>query len=67
MSVKTEQRDGLARLSEATEFLGISRASLYVLMDRGVLPFTNVGLRCRRIPWRALESLVEKNLIGGSR
>jgi excisionase family DNA binding protein len=46
-------REGLVRIDEAMEFLSVSRASLYRLIDEGSLP--TVKLACsRRIPRRAL-------------
>ena len=57
--------DGLLRISEAASFLRVSRAMLYVLMERGKLPFVKVG-RARRIPKRALVSLAASLVQGGS-
>lgn len=56
-------RRGLARVPEAEQFLGISRASVYGLMERGELAYVKLG-KSRRIPWSALEGLIERNLVG---
>ena len=56
--------DGLLTVREAAAFLGISRSSLYVLMDRGELPFAKIG-RSRRVPRRAVIELAARELRGG--
>ena len=64
--IKTEtkpSRDGLARIPEACQFLGVSRATAYSLMGKGELPYAKIG-KCRRVPWAALEKLVARNLVG---
>ena len=58
--------DGLLTVREAAAFLRISRSSLYVLMDRGELPFAKLG-RSRRIPRRAVIELAARELRGGVR
>ncbi len=56
-------RDGLVTIEWAMEFLDISRASLYRLINEGALP--TVKLACaRRIPRRALVRLAASHLIG---
>ncbi len=60
---KTTKREGLARVTEAEQYLGVSRATVYTLMDKGDLAYTKIG-RSRRIPWAALQELVERNTIG---
>jgi excisionase family DNA binding protein len=68
--VKTETLDkpgslmaeGLMRVADATRFIGLSRATLYLLMDRGDLPYCKIG-GARRIPRKALVELAEKNLV----
>ena len=57
--------DGLLKVSEAAAFLQLARASLYVLMDQGELPFVKLG-RSRRIPRRALVELAARGLRGGT-
>jgi excisionase family DNA binding protein len=54
-----QTRSGLARVDEAAEFLAVSRAHLYSLMDSGTLKYVKLG-RSRRIPWRALEELAAR-------
>ena len=56
--------DGLMTVREAAEFLSLSRATLYTLMDRGELPFMKLG-RSRRIPRRAVIQLAARALRGG--
>lgn len=51
-------------IPEAAEFLRISRAGLYKLMDRGELPYVKIG-RCRRVPRRAVVEFAAKALTGG--
>jgi excisionase family DNA binding protein len=55
--------DGLVSVAEACKFLGLSRATLYVLMDKGELAYCKIG-GSRRIPRRALTGLAEKSLVG---
>lgn len=55
--------EGLMDVAEAGEFLGVSRMTLYRLMDAGKLGYVKIG-RARRIPKRALVELAEQNWIG---
>jgi excisionase family DNA binding protein len=57
--------DGLVSVTEACRFLDLSRATLYVLMDRGRLPYCKIG-GARRIPRRALIELADGSLIPGT-
>lgn len=56
--------DGLVSIDEAMAFLQVSRSTLYMLMERGLLRFVKLG-RARRIPRRALIELAAANLRGG--
>ena len=56
--------DGLMTVREAAGFLRLSRSTVYVLMDRGELPFVKLG-RSRRIPRRAVIELAARELRGG--
>jgi excisionase family DNA binding protein len=56
--------DGLATVSEAAAFLGLSRSKLYDLMDQGFLAYVKLD-RARRIPRRALVELAAANVVGG--
>jgi excisionase family DNA binding protein len=56
--------DGLVTVAQAAEFLSLSRATVYTLMDRGELPFAKIG-RSRRIPRRAVVELAAQHLRGG--
>lgn len=57
--------DGLARVPEATRFLGLGRSKLYELMDAGELPYCKFG-KARRIPWRAVRNLAAESIISAS-
>lgn len=57
--------DGLMRVSEVGRFLGLSRSSVYQLMNRGELPWAKLG-RARRVPRRAVVELAARCLRGGS-
>jgi excisionase family DNA binding protein len=51
--------------TEAMQHLGVSRTSLYKLMDDGQLPFYMVkGIRKRRIQKEDLDALMEKGVPG---
>lgn len=56
--------DGLTNVAGACQFLGLSRTSVYSLMDSGTLPYVKLGAS-RRIPRRALYDLAKANLVGG--
>lgn len=66
MNPKRLASDGFVTVSEAAEFLSVGRSTIYVLMDRGLLPFTTIQ-RCRRIPRRALVLLALDNLSRATR
>lgn len=49
---------------EATEYLGVSRTTLYKLMDEGALPFQNVkGVQKRRISKADLDALLQSSKV----
>jgi excisionase family DNA binding protein len=54
---------GLLPVSEAAEFLGVSRSMVYALMEDGQLPYVKIG-RARRIPRRALLAFAAERLRG---
>lgn len=58
-------RDGLDRIREACDFLRISPALIYRLMDSGDLPYVKIG-RARRIPRKALVEFAARGLVGGA-
>lgn len=66
MMKEVPARDGLARIKEACDYLALSRAAVYGLMDKGQLEYVKLG-RSRRIPWPALRSLIATSVIGGRR
>lgn len=45
--------DGFISVREAADFLGLSRSTLYALMEKGKMPFAKIG-SARRVPRRAL-------------
>lgn len=47
---------------DATSYSGLSRTTLYSLMDSGKLAYVKLG-KCRRIPVAALETLISDHLI----
>ena len=55
--------DGFARIMEAADFLNVSRATIYVLMNDGTLPSKKIG-RSRRIPWNGLREYAASDLLG---
>lgn len=55
---------GLLRVAEVAGFLRLSRASVYDLMRKGLLPWVKLG-RARRIPRQAVVELAARELVGG--
>mgnify|MGYP001771049981 CR=1 FL=1 len=53
--------DYLLRPEEAAQFLKISRATLYVLMERGQIPSVRIG-RARRIPSEVLKKWLKERM-----
>jgi len=49
---------GLARVNEAQEFLALSRATVYRLLEAGTLPSVRIG-GARRVPWSELLKFAE--------
>ena len=58
-------QEGLVTIEAAREFLDISRASLYRLIDNGTLPTVKL-IGARRIPRRALIDLAASRVCRGS-
>jgi excisionase family DNA binding protein len=59
-------QDGFADVPEAQRFLGgLSRATLYNMMDARQLPYAKFGRR-RMIPWHALRAYAARNLVAGA-
>lgn len=58
--------DGLLSTKEATEFLGVSRSTLWQLMNSRELPWVHIG-RARYIPKKALVQLAVDNLKWGQK
>jgi excisionase family DNA binding protein len=54
--------DGFAEVAEGQEYLKLSRATLYALMESGQLAYARFGRR-RRIPWASLRAYAERNLV----
>jgi excisionase family DNA binding protein len=59
-----ESEDRLLTVKEVGELLGLSRASVWKLMDSGALSYCRL-LGSRRIPRAAVKSLVERALVSG--
>ena len=55
--------DGFVAVAEAAQFLGLSRAKVYQIMESGQLPFAKFG-KSRRIPRRALLAYGERCMMG---
>lgn len=55
--------DGFLRVAQAADFLCVSRAKLYALMDSGELKFCKFG-KSRRVPRRALRAYAERCMVG---
>jgi excisionase family DNA binding protein len=54
--------EGLDKVTEVAKFFRLSVAQIYVMMNRGDLPFIRVG-KCRRIPHRAVVEFATRNLM----
>lgn len=55
----THLANRLLRLHEAADYLGISRSTLYMLMDEGCLSYVKLG-KSRRIASDDLQALVNR-------
>jgi excisionase family DNA binding protein len=56
--------DGFTGVTQAAEYLGISRSKIYAIMDSGELAYAKFG-KARRIPRRALREFAAKCLVQG--
>ena len=54
---------GFATVPQAAAFLGLSRTTIYNLMDNGSLRYAKFG-KSRRVPWAALRSFGASRLVG---
>ena len=54
--------DGFVDVPYAARYLGVSRVTVYALMDSGDLVSAKFG-RCRRIPRQALLDYAQKQLV----
>jgi excisionase family DNA binding protein len=54
---------GFVTVREAEEFLSLSRAKIYALMDAGELRYAKFG-RSRRLPWADLRMFAAESLVG---
>jgi excisionase family DNA binding protein len=57
--------EGLATITQASEFLSWGTSSIYKAMDAGELTYAKLG-KSRRIPWRALREFAARQLVDGS-
>lgn len=55
-------QDGFTGVEGAREFLGVSRSTLYKLMDSGELPYAKFG-KCRKVPRRALSEYAARHMV----
>ncbi|OAI41759.1 hypothetical protein AYO40_02345 [Planctomycetaceae bacterium SCGC AG-212-D15] len=53
-----QQKTGLARIPEIVDYLRLSRATVYRLMDRGHLGYVKIG-KARRLEWSEVFRFVE--------
>lgn len=53
--------DGLVTVAEAAGFLGVSKSMVYLLMERGELPYAKFG-RARRVPRRGLVAIASRSV-----
>ena len=65
LPIRQADRDGLAKLPEAAEFLGCTVAALRKWMSQGRLERIKVG-RLTRLRWRDLETVMAKGLPAGT-
>jgi excisionase family DNA binding protein len=56
--------EGYATVPEVADFLGLSRAKIYGLMDAGELAFCKFGT-ARRLPWRSVKAYAEACMVQG--
>lgn len=61
MSDDSLMKEGLCNTSESAVFLGVSRSTVYLLMETGRLPYVKIR-RSRRIPRQALIDFAKANL-----
>jgi excisionase family DNA binding protein len=54
--------EGFATVADACQYLRVSRATLYKLMDAGDLVYAKMR-RSRRIPWRVLKEYGARSLV----
>jgi excisionase family DNA binding protein len=55
--------EGLMTVREAAEFLGLSRSTVYELMESGELSFAKIR-KSRRIPRKAVTELAASRIVG---
>lgn len=55
--------DGLMKIRDAAKFLGLSRSTLYKLMETGKLSYVKIETS-RLVPRRAVVELAERSLVG---
>jgi excisionase family DNA binding protein len=56
--------DGMLNIKEAAAFLHVSRSTLWMYMEKGMLPYAKIG-GSRRIPRKALIELASKSIQKG--
>ena len=68
MATDIEQavRKALATVPEVADYLHVSRAKVYLIMESGDLPYVKIG-KSRRVRWEDVDRLVATSLIGAMR
>jgi excisionase family DNA binding protein len=59
---KKDSDTGLQPVSKVADFLCVSRAKLYAMMEQGQLPYVKIG-KCRRVRWADVLQFVEDHTI----
>jgi excisionase family DNA binding protein len=54
--------DGFATVAETADYLGLSRAKVYQIMDAGEIRFAKFG-HARRIPWASIVEYAQKSMV----
>jgi excisionase family DNA binding protein len=58
--------DRLCTVAAIAAHLSLSRSTIYLLMDRGQLPYVKLG-KSRRIRWSDVRDLIDRCRVGGSK
>ncbi len=61
-ALRAEREPLLVRVEDAAWMMSLSRSTVYLMMDRGVLPYVRYGTS-RRIPTAAIRAWIAQNTI----